>query len=307
MTCKLGQIHRCPGVRGVAANQARLAGRWLGEQVAAHVPGGQAQRAQAGHQDVGKVLANSSFVLQRLQRWGVDVGAGRFVMEIAVHSGREGSGCLHERASGRETALGIARKGGVHRRMVRAKDHACMHITGLATPVAEILAHGFPALLGVGRGAWGDDAGLDLGVGPHAQALVRVRQRPIGAVVQKGVDAVLHRSIGRDLQVVSQDDLAGRVGRLQVGHMLRSLHRGAVAVAGVVHDGQAHGCLVPCNSSAHAVAGFAAVREKQAAQLVRDFACGTLALAECGLQGQGPACRWRGGADAGAGFCARVT
>ena len=116
-----------------------------------------------------------------------------------------------------------------------------MHITGLATPVAKMLAHGFPALLGTGRCDGWNGSGLDLGVGPHAQALVRVRQGPISAVVQKGVDAVLHRRFGRDLHGVAKDGLAGCVGRLQMGDMLRGLYRWSVAVAGVVRDGQAHG------------------------------------------------------------------
>ena len=105
-------------MRGIAAHQAWLARRRLGEQVAAHIAGGQAQRAQACHQDVGKVLANAPFVLERLKSGGVDVGAGRFVMEIAVHVGRERLGRLHERPPGCETALGVIRKGSVHRRMV---------------------------------------------------------------------------------------------------------------------------------------------------------------------------------------------
>jgi len=46
-----------------------------GQQVAADIPGGQAQAAQAGHQDVGKVLAHAGALRQGLQRRGVDLGA----------------------------------------------------------------------------------------------------------------------------------------------------------------------------------------------------------------------------------------
>ena len=81
---EVGNVGRHPGVGRVAAHQPGHARRRLGEQVAAHVAGGQAQGAQTGNHDVGKVLAHAFALGQGLQRGRADLGAFGFVGEVGV-------------------------------------------------------------------------------------------------------------------------------------------------------------------------------------------------------------------------------
>ena len=169
---------------------------------------------------------------------------------------------LHQGTTGRKTALRVGQKRLMHGRMVRAKHQAAVHMARLTTPVAKMLAHRFPALAGDSRR---QGACVDFAVRLYQQTLVRIRQGPISTVVQKGIDVVLQARRRLHPHPMADHFLAGRVGGLQVCHMLRGLHGWTVSVAGFVGDGQAHDG--GGRSGANAVAGVAAVGEKQATQL----------------------------------------
>ena len=51
-------------MRGVGADQPRLAERWVGQQVAADVSGRQPERPQAGNGDVREVLAHTAAIFE---------------------------------------------------------------------------------------------------------------------------------------------------------------------------------------------------------------------------------------------------
>ena len=59
---------------GIGADQPWLAGRWLGEQVAADITRRQAARAQAGEHQMGEVLAHAASALQHFHQRRGDLG-----------------------------------------------------------------------------------------------------------------------------------------------------------------------------------------------------------------------------------------
>ena len=68
--------HRDPGVGRIGADHPRLAGRRMGEDVAADIARRQAQAAQAANHQLGKVLAHATAAFEHLfQRGGYICGA----------------------------------------------------------------------------------------------------------------------------------------------------------------------------------------------------------------------------------------
>ena len=78
-----GTVDREPGVRRVGADQPRLAGRRIGQQVAAHVAGGQAERAQARDLHVREVLADAVAIGQHARDRRRDRRRRRIERELA--------------------------------------------------------------------------------------------------------------------------------------------------------------------------------------------------------------------------------
>ena len=75
--------HRDPGVGRIGADQPWLAGRWLGQQVAADVTRRQTARAQAGEHQVGEVLAHATAALQHFHQRRGDLGGFSIEGELA--------------------------------------------------------------------------------------------------------------------------------------------------------------------------------------------------------------------------------
>ena len=144
---QVGQQYRDPGVGCVATYQARLAGRWTGQQVTADITRRQADRAQAGDHDVGEVLAHPFALRQRFERRCCDLGAFALVGEVvmdAVHQiqrGREQAGTR------RETGAGIGREFGLAGRVRRSKDEFRRGVVYPVGAVAKKFSHQFPRQL----------------------------------------------------------------------------------------------------------------------------------------------------------------
>ena len=236
----------------------------LGQQVAADVAPRQAQAAQAGHQDVGKVLAHALALGQGLQRGGVDLGALAGVAEVAVDAPHQVCRGGLQGPSGREAFVGIAREFGVPGRLERRQGKLRRRVAGLALGVAHLRAHGFPGLA-AGQGFGG--LGLHGAARGHAQLLVRRLQREMREVVAVEVGALAALARGRgDVDPVLQHGLPGGGARAQAQHMVRRLHRRPVVVAGLVGDVQEH------RSGSQAAGGFVGVGEIAQADAVGDAA-----------------------------------
>src|SRR5690606_698944 len=96
-----GDEDRDPGVRGVGADELRLARRRQGFEVAADVAGGQAERAQRGDHELGEVLADAAAVFEdfgdRRGNGGETGVEGEFAEDAPVEGG---DGIEHAAARG---------------------------------------------------------------------------------------------------------------------------------------------------------------------------------------------------------------
>ena len=86
---QMGAVNGCPGVRGVAPHQPRLARWWLGQHVATDITRWQAHIATAGYHDVCKILANALTLAQRIKCRRVDFGACAFIRHGGVNQGHQ--------------------------------------------------------------------------------------------------------------------------------------------------------------------------------------------------------------------------
>ena len=98
---RAGRVHRAPRVGGVGPDELRLARRRARLQVPAHVPGRQAERAQAADGQVGEVLADATPGLQHQLDRRAHVGEAGIERELGVE--------LRDRA---RTASSSGRPGG---------------------------------------------------------------------------------------------------------------------------------------------------------------------------------------------------
>ena len=226
-------------MRGVGAHQPGLAGRGLGQQVAAHIPGRQAQAAQAANHHVGKVLAHAPAQPQRFERGRARVGGVGCVGKVGMDARHQVAGGLHQRSAGCKALGGIGHKVGMPGNVGRGKAELGGRVVGLAAPVAQALAHGLPGLAGR---CGGHGQGLQQAFGAHPQLLVGERQAEERAGVAKHV---LHHVAlgwgGVHLQAVGQHALHHAGAWAQMGHVLGVLHRRAVVVHRFVDDAQLHG------------------------------------------------------------------
>ncbi len=90
----------------IGADQPWLAGRWLGEQVAADVPRRQAPRAQAGEHQVGEVLAHATTALEHFHQRRGDLGGFGIERELAENLLHQRLHTQQQWLAGRKTAFG---------------------------------------------------------------------------------------------------------------------------------------------------------------------------------------------------------
>jgi hypothetical protein len=163
--------HRHPGMRRIGAHQARLAGRGVGQDVAAHVAGGQADRAQAADHQLGKILADAAAAAQDLFEWSRDVG-----------------GAAVERKIGEDAVGQVERRVEVR----AARGETCARVGFQVREPGDVgrrvhIAAGFQRIGAAGR--------------PHQGAHAFPRQG-MGDPVQAGADAQGDDRFGMDQQIV---------------------------------------------------------------------------------------------------------
>ena len=233
-----GQVDGHPGVRGVAAHQARLARRGRREQVAADVAGGQAQAAQAGDHHVRKVLAHAVAQLQRLQHRRAHVGDVGVVLEVGMDPLHQLVRGLQQRPARHEAGPRVGNEILVPRHVLRGEDELRGRVVRRAAVVAQALAHFFPgqpALRGHRRGS-GHCAFRD-----NLELVVPRSKAEEGARVAVNIQRfALPRRGGQDGELVRKQPLPARVRGLEVRHVLRRLHGRRIVVACFVDDVQQH-------------------------------------------------------------------
>ena len=240
----LAAPERNPGVRGVGADQARPAGRRRGQDVAADVPGGEADRAQAADHQVGEVLADAALVLQHFAQRRGDARCGAVELEVLVDALREVGRGLEDAAPGGEALHRIVGEvlGALD---VRRLEGELRHFgNGRAVDRVQPGAHRLPG--GLRPGQRGARTGLDgdLRLGAHQEVPVRRGDDEVHDAIAEVILAL--RELGRkrvDLDAVQLATLPGEHAWREVQQLLRQRDRARVAVLGLVKDVQAHGAV----------------------------------------------------------------
>jgi hypothetical protein len=228
-------------MRSVGADEAGLAGRWLREQVAAHIARRQTHRAKARDHDVREVLADALALRQCLDRGRVDLGAFRLVVEVAVHALRQVHRDVEGRPAGHEAGPCIGREVVVTRHVRRRKDKVRGGIEGRALAVDEALADRLPSQVAChGRREHGG-LRIDHAFSDDDQFVVRrIERKKCACVAVQIRQLAALRRLGRDAQRVAHEPLRRGGERLQMRKMLRRLDGRRVVVTGFVGDVQQH-------------------------------------------------------------------
>ncbi|MNN25031.1 hypothetical protein D3C81_1384860 [compost metagenome] len=222
---------------GIGAQQARLARRRIGAEIAADIAPGQPERAQAADHHLGEVLAHAAAQREGLQRGCVDLGNLGVILEIGVDAVHQVDGAGHHAHPGREAAPGVVAQVRVQRHIGRGEDELGLGVERLAGAVAQPL-RGLLPRRAAGRVEPGparrqrDRAGRG-----QLHGLVRHVEHEMQHVVAEGIGAhVLVRGRRIDVGAVRAHGLP-RVGRRRDhGALLRVLHGPGVLVGGdVVH------------------------------------------------------------------------
>ena len=241
---QVGQVNRCPGVRSIAAAQARHTGLRLGEHIAADIAGRQTQAAQAGNENMGEILAHPLALGQRLQSRGVDHGALALVHEIGMHALHQLGGRRQQAPAWRKAGPGIGHKAGIQRGKGRGENEIIGSIKVGARAVTKQFAHRLPAQAAAGHST---GLGTHHAARHHFQRRMGCLQRKEAAAVAVDIGASHQACRARtDVELVAEQQLRPIFQGLQIRHVLGGLYPGGIVVAGAVGDLQPHGVPTLC-------------------------------------------------------------
>ena len=224
-----------PGVGGVRADVARTARLRDRGQVAAHVAAGQPDRPQAGHHQLGEVLADPGPDPQHVTHPRGHRGGPRVVGEVGVDPVVEFLHRLPQRPCGPE------RRGGV-------RGHLGQHVDARGgqgevdrlPPVRRVTAQVRLALLpGSGEQIGIETLRAYLDVGGSDDCQVGVRSADVVPGTQVAVHVDVRRPVGRrwsDLDTVTEKVLAVDLARGQVIEPVAGGDRSLVVVGRLVTD-----------------------------------------------------------------------
>ena len=207
--------HGAPRVRRVDADELRAARRRQRLDVAAHVPGGQADGAQRGDGDVGEVLAHAVTTGEHVGERRRQVGGLRVEAELAIDRVAERARGIDDAAPGCEHGLGERAQPFEPRRLrgvceigVDGDEHVVERADGLGDD-------GLPRHVdGGGRG----HRHVDLDRRDDRQRRVRVVDGEVHDAVAERIDRLLPL-VGRraDVEFRREQVLAGHLAGLHPG------------------------------------------------------------------------------------------
>ncbi len=230
-----------PGMRGVGANQAFLAVRWIGEQVAADVAHGQAKSTQATNLQVSEILANAAPVGQHLGKRRRDGGCLRIVLKFLVNAARQVENAFQKRPPRRKRRPRIIQQLRPDLDIAGIED-ILIGVDSFGTMVGTHLRRGqVPGRhWHFGRGDRGGN--LHRVVRRHRQ----LRMRLLNGEKERGIAEIVrivqqHAWQGRYQDLRTPAGLARPAARLQVQEVVAEGHRLAVDVRRGMIDAVKHG------------------------------------------------------------------